>query len=88
MINEEEISAVSLILSRWNPLGSRAAEVHDLEGYRTEAIDIISIIGLKGSTKADAIIREVLNQAFDLSLSTADCSEPAKQIRSILKNKN
>lgn len=74
MIDEEEISAVSLILSRWNPLGSRA-----LEGYRSEAIDIISIIGLEGLTKADAMIREVLNQAFGLSLSRADCSEPAKQ---------
>jgi len=87
MIDEKEILAVSLILSRWNPLGSRAEQVYDLEGYRTEAIDIISVIDLEGSTKADAIIREVLNQAFGLSLSRADCSEPAKRIRSILKNK-
>ncbi len=89
-MEEKQIQEVMKILSNWNPLGNRATTIPDLDGYRTEAIDILFEIhvSLKRSNILD-IIREVLNQAFDLVLDKDECSEPAKQIFEILKrNRN
>ena len=40
-MEEEQISKVAAVLAEWNPLGSKADSVSDLDGYRIEAIDII-----------------------------------------------
>jgi hypothetical protein len=40
-LEEVQISKVAAVLAEWNPLGSRADSVSDLNGYRIEAIDII-----------------------------------------------
>jgi hypothetical protein len=84
-MNEEKITAVASILARWNPLGEDACNINDLDGYGVEAIDIISVMKIKGkSVKAERLVMEVLNQAFDLSLSPQGCIVPAQEIAAIL----
>jgi hypothetical protein len=85
-MDETQISKVAEVLSEWNPLGNEASKVPDLDGYRTEAIDIIATFDLPfiGGSEASRVMN-VLNQAFELSLSEKDCAEPARRIALILK---
>lgn len=41
--DDQKIEAVARVLLEWNPLGDDAQRVHDLDGYRTEAIDILRV---------------------------------------------
>jgi len=85
VVDEHKIRQVAAVLSEWNPLGARAGKVDDLDGYRTEAIDIISWITISGKSKApEKVVMEILNQAFDLDLTLAECGVPAKKIAAIL----
>lgn len=88
-MSETTIDLVAQILNEWNPLGDKAHTVTDLNGYRTEAIDIISVSGLKvlGHTIESAVMT-VINQAFHLSLSQPECKEPARRISDILEHAN
>jgi hypothetical protein len=85
-MDETQITKVAEVLSEWNPLGNKAHKIPDLDGYRTEAIDIIATFRLPfgGATEGSRVM-SVLNQAFDLSLSEKDCAEPAMKIAFILK---
>ena len=85
-IPEKQIENVMHILTQWNPLGDKASTVHDLDNYKTEAIDILFHIDLGGSRNNPAqVIQDVLNQAFDLELSLDDCLNVAGKIKNILK---
>jgi hypothetical protein len=87
-MEEKEIAEVAAILARWNPLGDAAAGIPDLEGYRIEAIDIICAFGVFGrAKKIEAVVRDTLNQAFHLSLTPAECTEPAKKILGVLSHR-
>jgi hypothetical protein len=78
---------VAAVLAAWNPLGSRADSVSALDGYRTEAIDIIMALGLRGKlVTPEKTVSDVLNQAFNLALKPIDCAAPAKKIQLILRN--
>jgi hypothetical protein len=80
-----EIEEVAKILTEWNPLGDDAKKIEDLNGYRTEAIDIISSIEIyKNRTSAENIVREVLHQAFDLYLTQNECHAPTQKILNVL----
>ena len=85
-MDETQITKVAQVLSEWNPLGNEARNVPDLDGYRTEAIDIIATFHsiFIGASQASRVMN-VLNQAFGLSLSEKDCAEPARQIAAILE---
>ncbi len=84
-MTEEQITAVANVLARWNPLGEGASNVADLDGYRVEATDIIFGLNVRGnSVKPERIVMEVLNQAFDLSLTPQSCIVPAQEITAIL----
>lgn len=85
-MDETHIIKVAKVLSEWNPLGNKAHNIPDLDGYRTEAIDIIATFHLSvgGATERSGVMT-VLNQAFSLSLSEKDCAEPARKIALILK---
>ena len=85
-MDEIQITKVAKVLSEWNPLGNEARNIPDLDGYRIEAIDIIASFHLPfiGSSEESRIMN-VLNQAFELSLSEKDCAEPARKIALILK---
>jgi len=43
-MNEEQILNVAKVLEEWNPLGEAANTEEQLDGYRYEAIDIISTV--------------------------------------------
>jgi hypothetical protein len=87
MIEDELIQKVMKILTDWNPLGSRASMISDLDNYRTEAIDILCHFDLNRTNTA-IIVREVINQAFDLSLSARDCASVGREIQKLLKERN
>ena len=80
-IPEEHILKVMQLLVTWNPLGSRANDIKDLNDYRTEAIDILFHLSLRGPNASSArIVRDVLNEAFDLTLSLEDCVAMGREI--------
>ena len=84
-MQDYEIEEVAKILYEWNPLGDDASKIKDLDGYRTEAIDIIFHLSIsKNRANAENIVMEVLNQAFDLSLPKLECVGPARKILNIL----
>ncbi len=69
------------VLTNWNPLGDRASTIKDLDNYRTEAIDILFHMD-SGFTSSDpsVVVKDILNQAFDLTLSREECSKVANEI--------
>jgi hypothetical protein len=84
-VDEVQISKVAAVLSEWNPLGSRADSVSDLDGYRIEAIDIIMALGVfRRLVAPEKTVSDILNQAFDLSLKPIDCVAPVRKIQRIL----
>ena len=88
-MSNEQITKVAKIIEEWNPLGEKANEIKDLEGYRYEAMDIISsskILSKRQSIKES--IEKVLTQAFKIELNEIKLSEAAKQIEIILHEKN
>jgi hypothetical protein len=91
-MNEEHIREIKDILSKWNPLGDQAINFPDLNNYETEAIDILFHIEIefkqdKNSKKRiQVIVKEVLNEAFNLWLSEDDCEKPAELIHSMFKS--
>lgn len=87
MTRDELIQKVMKILTDWNPLGSRASTISDLDNYRTEAIDILCHFDLN-KTNTPIIVREVINQAFDLSLSARDCASVGRKIQELLEDRN
>ena len=84
-MEDYEIEEVAKILTKWNPLGDDAKRIKDLDGYRTEAIDIIFNLKINKS-KASAVksVMGVLNQAFDLYLTKTECVGPTQEILNIL----
>ena len=88
-MKESDIKAVAHSLSRWNPLGDNSSEIPDLDGYRTEAIDIISSLSFsRGRLSTAKAISEVLSQAFGLPLDKASVKNAAEEIESILNVKH
>lgn len=86
-VDEQHIVRIAAVLAEWNPLGARAASMPDLDGYRTEVIDLIMALGWRGKQVAPATtVSHVLNQAFDLELAPIDCASAANEILSILKD--
>ena len=82
-MNEELIVSVASVLEQWNPLGERVSEVGDLDGYRTEAMDILSSSYiLKQPIKQ--VVSTVLSQAFDLSLDEDQLSYYSDQIERLV----
>ena len=84
-MTEEEIINVANILEDWNPLGEKANSIEDLEGYRTEAIDIIFSSRLLSQTQSiKESIEKVLKQAFSIELNEQQLNEAANKIEAIL----
>ena len=86
-MSDAVIEQIAEILNQWNPLGDRAKTIPDLDGYRTEAEDIFFGIELDVKIKKTDVlnlVQDVLNEAFELSLTWDDCKEPADKIASIL----
>jgi hypothetical protein len=85
-MKESDIKAVASSLENWNPLGNNSVKVKDLDGYNTEAIDIISALSLFSGTTV-YIVDRVLSEAFSLPLDENSVKNVAKEIESILGKK-
>ncbi len=86
-MKEITISKVAKILDVWNPLGESANSVEDLSGYKYEAIDIISTIGtLSGKNRVQEAIKQVLEQAFEISVEGKKLQDASSEIESIMRN--
>ena len=84
-MEDYETEEVAKILTEWNPLGNDAKKIKDLNGYITEAMDIISSLEIyKNRKSAVNIVREVLNQAFDLDLTKTECIATTQKILNVL----
>lgn len=83
-MEQAQIDAVAAVLQRWDPLGPKAAQYHDLNGYEAEAIDIIATFNLTRQAP-ESIVRTVINQAFDLDVTCADCAAAAAEISQLLR---
>lgn len=82
-MKDELISSVAIILEEWNPLGDKAASVKDLEGYKYEAMDILSAICIiKISTKES--VAQVLEQAFSISLEEHELNRYSAKIDQLI----
>ena len=89
-MKDYQIEEVSRILNEWNPLGNDAKKFSDLDSYRTEASDIIFHLEISkaieiSKTNIIDIVKQVLNEAFNLSLTEEECSDPANEIMEALK---
>ena len=89
-MEDYEISEVPKILSEWNPLGDDAARVNDLDGYKTESIDILFELDTSGLNNARVmkVLMQVLNEAFDIELTESECSDAANNIIGVLSKKH
>lgn len=80
-MTEDQIRTVASILSKWNPLESRAESIPNLDGYRTEAIDIISALTVfETRRKPRDVVMDNLNEAFELFLTPEECEAPTREI--------
>jgi hypothetical protein len=85
-IPEEKIRKTMDLLTTWNPLGDKAKTIGDLDNYRTEAIDILFNLQLADPSANPArIVQNVLNQAFDLSLSLEECADIGREIQEFVR---
>ncbi|MFE3867483.1 hypothetical protein ACFX5E_05265 [Flavobacterium sp. LS2P90] len=94
-MNQQKIEQIKSILKYWNPLGNAEHSIPDLNDYETEVDDIIFSLEIdydfpeKSVTKnqLSKIVKEVLNQAFELHLTNAECDAPSEEILKILNDK-
>jgi hypothetical protein len=78
-VNEKLITSVANILEEWNPFGKRASTVNDLDGYYTEATDILS----SSSILMEPIIKTVATvpaQTFGITLDKSQLEHYSKKI--------
>jgi len=89
-MEDYEISAVAKVLSEWNPLGDDAERVNDLDGYKTESIDILFELKMSNmnNTRVKKVVMHVLNEAFDIELTENECSDAANRIIGVLSKKH
>ena len=86
-MNKETISKVASVLNAWNPLGEKAKTITDLDGYRIEAIDILSTINyMREKNKIEKAIKQVVSQAFHIEVNDSEASKAAMEIEQILVN--
>ena len=88
-MRNNKIIQVAKIIEEWNPLGEKANSIKDLEGYRYEAMDIISsykILSKQQSLKES--IEKVLTQAFHIELNESKLTEATQRIKTILNIEN
>ena len=93
-MNQDKIEQFKAILKKWNPLGTAENNITDLNDYETEVDDIIFNLEIeydfpkKSITKKQLskIIKEVLNEAFNLHLIQSDCDVYSEEILIILKD--
>ncbi|HIP94797.1 MAG TPA: hypothetical protein EYH20_05620 [Leucothrix sp.] len=85
MNREQEIIEVAKIIEDWNPLGEMANSIDQLEGYRYEAMDILSTIDIiYGKDRIKDAIETVLIQAFNIELDQIKLEKATSEIQNML----
>ena len=89
-MEDYEISEVAKVLGEWNPLGDDAERVNDLDGYKTESVDILFELEMNGlnNARVKKVVMQVLNEAFNIELTESDCSDAANSILCMLSKKH
>lgn len=91
-LDESEIRAVQQILTAWNPLGDQAAQISDLNDYRTEAMDILNYMGFRGiifrRERTATLVQDILEGAFKIHLRSSDCEDAGRRIDAIVKRRS
>ena len=82
-MNDELISSVASILDDWNPLGDKASTIDSLEGYKYEAIDILSIIEVSKLPVKEAV-SQVITEAFSITLIESELRHYSAKIERLL----
>ncbi|MBG6063638.1 hypothetical protein IWX83_003449 [Flavobacterium sp. CG_9.1] len=93
-MNQDKIEQFKAILKNWNPLGTAKSNITDLNDYETEVHDIIFNLEIeynfpeKNITKKQLakILKEVLNEAFDLHLTNYECDAHSAEVLKILQD--
>ena len=85
MDKEQQIIEVAKIIENWNPLGEAANSIDQLEGYRYEAMDILSTIDIVyGKENIKDAIEIVLTQAFNIELDQTKLMDATTKVKNIL----
>ena len=92
-MEQETINKVKHVLNDWNPLGKNASKIDDLNEYESEAVDILFYIDLEVTIKRPAeakkkiqrLVKNIIEEAFDIDLISEDCRLPAEKIYQILR---
>ncbi len=88
-MEEYEIFELAKILNEWNPLDDDVERVQDLDGYKTESIDILFQLEIgSGKVNVRKVIMQVLNEAFGIELAENECSDAASRIIGVLSKKH
>ena len=83
-MKDETIEEVAKILEEWNLLGENVNFIKDLDGYRVEAIDILSTLDMYYSNNVEKVVSGILEEAFDISLARDEIKLASKKIRKVL----
>ncbi len=85
-MSQHHITEVQKILTDWNPLGERSTQIHDLDNYRTEAVDIIfHARNRRTLEELTSMIQTILFQAFELETNESDSRTAANKILEVIK---
>ena len=85
-MSEQIILSITSVLDRWNPAGGDVAASVGPYGYKYEAMDILSTIRITKSTVEDAV-KQVLTQAFKLSLNESELKKYSAEIERLINTK-
>jgi len=83
MTEDEKLVEIGKILADWNPLGDGAADANDLNGFKSEAEDILWVMDLYGYSVMTAV-SQVLREAFMIDLDKRELERHSKKIQDIL----
>jgi hypothetical protein len=87
-MSDQIIIEIAKVLATWNPLGASANSVDSLDGYKYEAMDIFSCCEIMpGQNKMAAATKQVLEQAFGLSLNEREVKEAGKELLDIMNKR-
>ena len=88
----DKIERIKKILTEWNPAEDSQFEITDINNYDTEVNDLIFNLEIEFDFPKRKVtikqtlkmLKEVLNEAFNLHLTDLDCELHAKSITKIL----
>ncbi|MFN0188935.1 MAG: hypothetical protein ACKVQV_09555 [Bacteroidia bacterium] len=91
-MTQDKIERIKNILTVWNPARDALIPIVDLNNYDTEVEDFIFNLEIEydfpeekiTNKQAIRMLKEVLNEAFNLHLTDAECEKPTLEIMKIL----